>query len=219
MNELRAGYGERIITPELGAGMTGYGCFLDRNAEMVLDELKVRAVSLRRVGERLVLISCDLLGLTVEFSDAVREEIAAAQEMDRRGVFLSCIHTHSGPASQHLIGMPVPEAAYMERLRRAIREVAAEAAGDEAPAEFSYFLETIEPIGFNRRLRNFDPIDPVLKVGVLERGDGKIYLMNYSCHAVTLGVNKGWSADWPGGVVAAVENSAEDEAREGQQDD
>ena len=40
---------------------------------------------------------------------------------------------------------------------------------------------------------------------MLERGDGKLYLMNYSCHAVTLGVNKGWSADWPGGVVGAIE--------------
>ena len=85
MNSLLAGYGEQIITPDLGKGMTGYGCYLDRNAEMVLDELKVRAVSLRRGGERLVLISCDLIGLTVEFSDAVRGEIAAGQEMDRSG--------------------------------------------------------------------------------------------------------------------------------------
>ncbi len=205
MSELRAGYGERVITPPLGRGMTGYGCYLNRNAERVLDELKVRAVSLRRRDERLVLVSCDLLGFTVEFSDAVRGEIARAQEIDRAGVFVACIHTHSGPASQHLRGMPVPEPEYLERVHRAITAAAEEAAEDEAAAEFSYFLEAIEPLGFNRRHQNFDPIDPVLKVGVLERGDGKIYLMNYSCHAVTLKVNRAWSADWPGGVVAEIE--------------
>jgi hypothetical protein len=205
MSDLRAGYGERIITPPLGRGMTGYGCYLDRNAESVLDDLKVRAVSLRRGGERLLLVNCDLIGLTVEFSDAARAEIAAAQGMSRAGVFLACIHTHSGPASQHLIGMPEAEPEYLEQVRQAIVGAAAEAAADEAPAEFSYFLEAIEPIGFNRRNRSFEPIDPVLKVAVLERSDGKLYLLNYSCHAVTLGVNQAWSADWPGGVVAEIE--------------
>ncbi len=205
MTELRAGYGERIITPAGAMEMTGYGCFLERRGESVLDDLKVRAVSLRRGEQRLVLISCDLLGFTVEFSDVVRGEIAEAQGMPRAGVFLTCTHTHSGPASQHLGGMPVPEPAYLETVHRAIVQSAAAAAAEEQPAQFSYFLEAIEPIGFNRRHRSFDPIDPVLKVVVLERSDGKVYLMNYSCHAVTLGVNKAYSADWPGGVVAAIE--------------
>lgn len=205
MSDLQAGYGERIITPPLGWGMTGYGCYLDRQAESVLDELKVRAVSLRRGEERLLLVNCDLLGLTVAFSDAARQELAAAHGLDRAGVFLTCIHTHSGPAAQPLAGMPEPEPEYLERVHGAIMEAAAEAAEDEAAAEFSYFLETIEPIGYNRRNRSFEPIDPVLKVAVLERDDGTLYLMNYSCHAVTLGVNKAWSADWPGAVVAELE--------------
>ena len=205
MSHLRAGYGEQIITPPLGRPLTGYGCYLDRNAASVLDDLKVRAVFLRRGNERLILISCDLLGLTVEFSDAVREEIAWEQGLDRAGIFLACTHTHSGPASQPLIGMPVPDPEYLAQVQRAILAAADAAAHDEARAAFSYFLETIEPIGFNRRNRSFHPIDPVLKVAVLERADGKLYLMNYACHAVTLGLNYAWSADWPGAVVAAIE--------------
>lgn len=205
MASLAAGYGESLITPPLGIGMTGYGCYLDRNAESVLDDLKARALALAEGEERLILVSCDLLGLTVEFSDAVRQEIADAHGIARGRVLLACTHTHSGPASQHLRGMPEPEPEYLAHLRRAIPEAAAAAVSDQRPAEFSYFLETVEPIGFNRRNRSFEPIDPVLKVACFQHGNDRIYLMNYSCHAVTLGINKQISADWPGALVRTIE--------------
>ena len=46
MSSLRVGYGEATITPPLGTDLTGFGFYLDRKAEKILDDLKVRALYL-----------------------------------------------------------------------------------------------------------------------------------------------------------------------------
>ena len=38
-----AGYGESVLTPPLGVELCGYGYYLERRAESVLDELKAVA--------------------------------------------------------------------------------------------------------------------------------------------------------------------------------
>jgi hypothetical protein len=57
MNELRVGYGEKVITPPLGIDLCGYGFYLGRKAESVLDDLKARALVLQSGDQSLVLIS------------------------------------------------------------------------------------------------------------------------------------------------------------------
>ena len=202
---LVAGYGEKIITPPLGVDLTGYGYYLDRRAESVLGDLKVRVLFLRKNADRIVLISCDLLGLTVEFSDKVRKEIALQQNLAIANVLLACIHTHSGPASQSLRGCGAVKPDYLTKLVTLIKEAVASAVANQEEAEFSCGVETIEPIGFNRRNGNFEPIDPLLKFAVFKRRSNKIYLVNYACHPVTLGPTKAISADWPGALTHEIE--------------
>ena len=207
MSELAAGYGEKVITPRLGADLTGYGYYLDRKAESVLDDLKVRALFLRTEAVGVVLVSCDLIGLAVEFSDAIRKEVASDQGLAPENILLGCTHTHSGPATVPLIALGEPEPDYLAGVAGAVKEAVRLAAADQHEAEFSYQIETVEPIGFNRRKRNFDPIDPTLKVAVFKRSDKKIYLLSYACHAVILGPTKQVSADWPGALAREIEAS------------
>jgi hypothetical protein len=209
MNELRVGYGERTITPPLGIDLCGYGFYLDRRAESVLDDLKARAVSLESGGKRLILISCDIIGLTIEDADAVRAAIAAARSLPRENVLLAATHTHCGPATQPMPGLGDMDSAYMERLRALIFEAADEAAASPEPAVFSYALEAIEPLGFNRRKKSFCGVDPVLKAVLFRTAERKIYLLNYACHAVVFGRKSHVSADWPGAVVRAVEKTGD----------
>jgi hypothetical protein len=68
LKPLTAGYGARIITPPLGVDLCGYGFYLDRKAEQVRDDLKVRVLALKTKDQALVLASCDLIGFTVDFS-------------------------------------------------------------------------------------------------------------------------------------------------------
>jgi len=205
MNGLTAGYGERTITPPLGVDLAGYGFYLDRRAESVLDDLKCRAVHLRAGEAALVLVSCDLIGFTVEDADAIRSRIAAAHGLPREAVLLAATHTHCGPATQPMPGLGEVDPAYMERLRGLILDAAAEAVAAPRPAGLAYALEAIEPLGYNRRRNDFCGIDPVLKAVILRTPDRKIHLLSYACHAVVFGRRSHVSADWPGAVVRAIE--------------
>ena len=209
MNQLYVGYGEKVITPPLGIDLCGYGFYLGRKAESVLDDLKARAVFLKSNDQALILISADIIGLTVEDADAIRADIAAAQGLPRANVLLAATHTHCGPATQPLPGLGDVDADYMKRLRSLIVKAAAEAAGVPHEAEFTYALEAIEPLGFNRRKKNFCGVDPVLKAATFRTREGKVHILNYACHAVVFGRKTHVSADWPGAVVREIEKAGD----------
>jgi hypothetical protein len=110
--------------------------------------------------------------------------------------------------------MPMPglgdvNAAYVGQLRTLIIDAAEKAAAEPVAAEFSYALEAIEPLGFNRRKKNFCGVDPVLKAAIFRTAERKIYLLSYACHAVVFGRRTHVSADWPGAVVRAVEEAGD----------
>ncbi|MHB9133579.1 MAG: hypothetical protein ACYDBB_21150 [Armatimonadota bacterium] len=205
MGNCYAGYGARVITPPLGIELSGYGYYLDRRAESVQDDLTARAVAIESAGQRVILISCDLIGFTIAFSDAIRREIAAALGVPAQQILLACTHTHTGPASMSLEGIGVSDDCYLADLQQWIVEAAQAAVDDLAEASFAYRSEMIEPIGYNRRNRSFDPIDPYLNVAVLSRADHSIYLLNYACHPVMRSVSSAVSADWPGATCREIE--------------
>jgi len=205
MTGLSVGYGERVITPPLGVDLCGYGFHLDRKAESVLDDLKVRVLFLRARRTTLVIASLDLIGLSVDEADRLRLRIALRLGVPRMNILLACTHTHSGPVTQPLPGLGEIDAAYMEKMKAAVVQAAGEAASAPKRASLSLAFEAIEPVGFDRRRRDFAGIDPVLKLAVLETPERKIFLWSYACHAVVLGPEKRVSADWPGAVIAAVE--------------
>jgi hypothetical protein len=204
---LLAGYGEKTITPPLGTDLTGFGFYLDRRTDRILDDLKARALFLKD-GERIqLLIVCDLLGFTVPFSDRVRRRISRELGIPKENILLACTHTHSGPAAQPLAGLGAAAPAYIQGLPDAISGAAARAAAAPAEAEFGCGIEAVEPIGYNRRNRDFAEIDPWLKFAVFKQKEQKIYVLNYACHAVTLGPTKDITADWLGATAAELEKS------------
>lgn len=209
MNTLRAGYGEAAITPSLGTDLTGFGFYLERRAERVLDDLKVRALFLDNQTARLLIISCDLLGFSVPMADRIRARIGTALKLPPQNILLACTHTHSGPATTALAGLGKVDISYVRRLPRAITKAAEQAVRSAAPAELGWTAEAVEPIGFNRRRRNFEEIDPWLKVVVIQQKEGRLYLLNYACHAVTLGPTAEVSADWPGALVREIERGGD----------
>jgi hypothetical protein len=207
MTSLQAGYGEKKITPPLGTDLTGFGFFLDRRAKIVRDDLKARALCLRDTEKTLLIISLDLLGLTIDSADRIRRQVAKEHEIPVENVLLACTHTHSGPAAQPLLGLGKINYSYVRRLPQAIREAAAQACAGTEEASFGFHAEAVEPIGYNRRRGDFSEIDPWLQVAVFRQKKRTIYLLNYACHAVTLGPTKEISADWPGALVREIEKT------------
>lgn len=209
MSALRAGYGETIITPALGTDLTGFGFYLDRKAERVLDDLKVRALYLDDGKEHLLIISCDLLGMSVSRTDRIRSRVGSSLKLPSRNILLACTHTHSGPATEAMPGLGRVNRDYLRRLTQAIMKAAEAAAASGRESEFEFALEAVEPIGFNRRRRSFAEIDPWLKAAVFRRKDHLLFLLNYACHAVTLGPTREISADWPGALVREIESGGD----------
>ena len=205
MPGLTVGYGEEIITPPLGTELAGYGFYLHRRAKSVLDDLKVRALFLRNGAHTLVLISCDLLGLDVAFADIIRNEIASNYKINPEHVLLASIHTHSGPAIQSHPGLGQINPDYIACLPGRIKAAVQSAENDCKAAEFRFFSEHVEPIGYNRRKGNFEDIDSQLNGAVFQQSDRTIYLFNYACHPVTLGRTPQVSADWPGATIHEIE--------------
>ncbi|MGZ5488576.1 MAG: hypothetical protein ACXWF4_08595 [Candidatus Aminicenantales bacterium] len=207
MSGLTVGYGERVVTPPLGVDLAGYGFYLDRKAASILDDLKCRAVHLKSGDRSLLLIGCDVIGFTVGDADTIRGRIAAAHGLPGEAVLLAATHTQCGPATPPMPGLGDIDPAYMRRLGALILEAAAEAVSAPRPAEFSYALEAIEPLGYNRRKKDFSGIDPVLKAAIFRTPDRKLYLLSYACHAVVFGRKSHVSADWPGAVVREIERT------------
>lgn len=199
------GLGETDITPPLGVDLCGYGFYLGRQAECVWDRLKARAIFLRRGEGAAVIVSCDLIGLGIGDADALRDEIARKLGLSRAAVMLTFTHTHSGPATARLPGLGEPDEAYLARLRRLVVRAAKKAAADARPARTAWAIETIEPIGYNRRTMDFAGLDADIKTIIMDRGGDRIHLWSYACHGVVLGPKPNISADWPGAAARALE--------------
>src|SRR5262245_60510812 len=112
MGDLRAGVARGDVTPPLGVELCGYGPFLGRAATGVHDRLWCRAVVLEADRERLVLVSCDLIGVLQETTDAVRATVRERLGVPPERVLIACTHTHSGPNTIRLIGWGEPDQPY-----------------------------------------------------------------------------------------------------------
>jgi len=206
---LEAGYGERIITPPIGTELAGYGFYLERRAERVLDELHVRSVCVRLGDARVFLISCDLIGLAVDEADRHRRRIADRWGLPPAHVLLACTHTHSGPATKPAIGLGEMDAAYMDRLPAWIDEAVDRSAADLRRCAMRVGEGVVDGIGRNRRGPEAGAADPGLRVARFERPDRRIYLVGYACHPVTAGPTGDVTADWPGAVAACFEEAGD----------
>jgi len=204
---LRAGYGETDITPPLGTDLAGFGFYLDRRATIVRDRLKARSLCLQGQEETILILSLDLLSLSVGFADRCRLQISRETGVPFKNILLACAHTHSGPAVQPLPGLGKINREYVRWLPGLFLEAALKAKADLEETEFGFHAEAVEPIGYNRRLNSFSPVDPWLKVGIFQREKKAIFVLNYGCHAVTLGPTKEISSDWPGATVKEIERS------------
>jgi neutral ceramidase len=205
---IRAGFGRATITPSVPVMLAGFG---DRTtpANEVHDDLEARALYLEDGDVRLCLVVCDLLGLSVEFSDPVRREIASGLGIDLDAALVACTHTHSGPnamAGGESLGWATPDG-YREALVEGCRAAALSARESSEVAELHFGRAPLsEGLSVNRRGHPYEPWFTLLDV---RRPDSSRIgvLANFSIHPVSLGPE--WlavSCDWVGPFRAALES-------------
>ena len=215
--QARAGWSRTVITPPLGLPMGGRGVRFTPGAS-VLDPLEAYVTYIEDArGGRLLLISLDLIGLSVGSSALLRNDLAALTGTPVDAVILNFSHTHSGPMTNidkyaTLIDQTAAMAAYDLSLRQAICSAAVE-------AQKSCVAVTISTrsgeswIGINRRNRDetgtmgLRPnecgyINPDLWILDLraQHSHDRCLLFSYGCHPVMVyGYSyDGISADWVG---------------------
>ena len=229
---MRAGFGKYEITPPLGVELGGYGYYLQRRAQRVLDPLYARAALLEDGDRRALIISCDLLGLSDDVCGEVFRRVAPL-DVEADSVMLVSVHTHTGPVVKDHEGCGVPDEGYVSGLAAMISRAAFLAAEDLRDVESLSFF--IRPLGgsqdettadaagqakhgfaappkgtgftYNRAIQN-GPVDRTARGFLIRRKGAKpIALSNAACHAVFNGVIPEVSADYPGQVNRLVDET------------
>ena len=123
----KAGVGRDRITPPLPFWLTGYASRTNA-AGNVNTDLWAKALALEDPqGQRLVLLTTDLIGLPRELCEAVAEYARQRHHLPRSAVLLNSSHTHAGPAAKTYRvdsrGVDkIARTAHLLRLRRTMTE-------------------------------------------------------------------------------------------------
>jgi len=212
---MKAGISETVITPPVGGWLLGPLA----PSTGVHDDLYARALVLDDGRQRVAILCLDLIGLTLTFSDELRDAIRRQTGIET--ALINCSHTHSAPFS-------VPwsvegwkrhceqEGAWREQLRTALPKLVRDAAGKLVPASLRVGRAAVQ-VGVNRRVLTEDgvvmlpnpdgPVVPWVDVLQVNDGDGRplAVLFSHAAHPVIVHASsKLISADYPGAAVARI---------------
>ncbi|UCF37985.1 MAG: neutral/alkaline non-lysosomal ceramidase N-terminal domain-containing protein [Acidobacteriota bacterium] len=214
----KAGTAKVVITPETPIWMAGYAA-RDKPAQGTGQDLYAKALALEDIrGNRVVLITTDLLGFSDEFISGVAKRIADSTGLSRDRLLFNASHTHSGPALARVLDIAYlmsPEqkeavASYTLSLADKLVSLVETALSDLQPCKVTHGYATAS-FAINRRVETSSgfviganragPVDhsvPVLAIDS-ERGSLRAVVFGYSCHNTTLqGSNYHYHGDYAG---------------------
>ena len=203
---LQAGLAKIDITPEKPVTLAGYGARKGLS-QGVHDPLSARIVVWKNQSNRLVLVSTDLIGFYNGSAEYLRKAIQLEFKLKPSELFLTAIHTHSGPnlhidkIKGHSNNLEYTQI-LMDKLLKAIYQAVKNMSPVQLGAGVGY-----SPVGMNRRqTRNdgigrdsvgyiklgrnpYGPTDKEVLVLKLAQPDGKTkaVLFDYATHATSLG--------------------------------
>ena len=99
---LRVGAAEVDITPAMGTQIAG-SIGIHRPAELVVDPIFAKALVLESGATKLCYLSLDLLSVTNDYSDEIRDRAAEMIGTNRNAVMLHATQNHAAPSLGHLM--------------------------------------------------------------------------------------------------------------------
>lgn len=220
-SELRAGIANVDITPPLGSQLYGYGARGEAVSTAVHDPLHAKALVLSDGTTTLAIANLDLGSFGKRYAEAVRARVRTATAIEH--VLLVASHTHSAPRFDERF--PSPEKPWLRELEEKVAGAVIAAHRQLAPVTLRLgegALDgchnrrrvradgTVEMLWGNRAGEPTGPIDTRVTVLALDRPDGSALatIVGFTCHPVVLGPeNLEISADYPGAMMAAVEQA------------
>jgi hypothetical protein len=214
--DYRAGVARVVITPQPGLWMAGYAS-RNKPAEGTLHDLHAKALALEDAkGQRLVLVTTDLIGFPRSLSVAVADEVQRSTGLPREALMLTASHTHCGPVLRDnlmdMYDMPPEQMpklkAYGTELQSQLVKLVRDALADLKPARLHtgqgtarFAVNRRKPTdkGFINAANPEGPVDhdvPVLQVTTPE-GKLRTVVFGYACHNTTLQFYQ-WCGDYAG---------------------
>jgi beta-glucosidase len=201
---LLAGTAKTEITPAKPVMLDGYESRKDLS-QGIHDPLSARAIAFQRNGQKLVLVSTEVLGFYGGTAASMRKAILEACGLQPSELFLAAIHTHSAPiialGGEKIHANNLEYTKWLEtRLVAAVREALAH----PVPVEIAVGTGS-SPVGVNRREfvhdaegktkvilgRNpavlTDRDVQVLRVSRTENGDVAAVVFDYATHSTAMG--------------------------------
>lgn len=161
---LKCGFAKEDITPRLGVEMGGFGPYLNRRALAIRERLWARAMCYEVDGQRVLIISCDLIYVPGEIIGKIRAEIKAATGIVEEAILLHGTHTHSGPALGRCFGWGQDDEPYVRLLPYRIARAGIAAVEGLAEATVSHAEVACEGVGLNREYDiDAPPLEEVLQ--------------------------------------------------------
>lgn len=174
------------------------------------DPLLGQLLLLQAGEQRLVLISLDLLGVSLDFTQQVRKGIQQAVGVPLEGTLIACSHTHAGAAGflpPHP-GISLPQDPELQQMTaRKLVGAAIWAEQRLQPARLGFGRGSVAGIGLNRNDPEKGLVDNELVLLSVEDASGNplAVVMNHGCHPTVLSYdNLYFSADYPGATRATL---------------
>ena len=133
MEQLKLGLARKIITPEIGCALYGYGPNNFSNA--ISDNLNATAFIFEQDGVKALLGALDLCVINVEIAAELREKIEEETGIPKGLIMLCATHTHTGPNLSGGTGWGDVDTKYLEFFRGALLEVVKEANSNIIPVK------------------------------------------------------------------------------------
>jgi len=160
---LRVGVAETTINPQLGMQIDGnIGVY--RPAQFIINDLFARAIVFQQADRRFLLLSMDLLAVTSQWCEAIRDFAAEEFGFDRDAVAVHAVQNHSAPSMGQIMLSDRLEAARkypwirgsdpaygplaMEKIKPMIRAAMA----NLQPARLVFGSALESRVSFNRRI-------------------------------------------------------------------
>jgi len=191
---------------------------LPRLAEDVIDELHAKAIVMSDGEVSVAVVVCDLIAMTRDRMDAIKERAAAMSGVPADNILVACTHTHSGPAPCWVLAVD-PEEEYMDWACLKVADAVTLASRRLQDAQAGAAAGAVPGQVFNRRwwlkdgsvkmnpgfqnpelVKPAGPTDPQFTILAIETPDGVpiALLANYALHYVGAGASNAISADYFG---------------------
>lgn len=198
----KAGTSVCKITPRESIWMAGYAA-RKKPSEGVAQDLYAKALALEdERGERLVLVTMDLIGVRREVRNTVAAQCRTLHGLEPERLILNASHTHCGPEYRPRPGREAEATRYQAFLQETLVRLVGEAIQALAPARASYaharcgfamnrrrnYYLPADDINANRAPTPDGPVDHTVPVLCVEDAEGQLRAIafGYACHNTTL---------------------------------